>query len=77
MSSIETTHEEIPIGAPPMPDTDGADAITVLAILRFCAASWVPDARIVGNIRAGDIVKALDEVLPQLPAVKHFAESES
>ncbi|MCW3783559.1 hypothetical protein [Defluviimonas salinarum] len=46
-----------------MPPTDDAEALTVLAVLRYCAASWVPEARIVGNIRAGDIVRSLEPII--------------
>lgn len=38
--------------------TDNADARTVLVAVADCASRWVPDARIIGNIRAIDIVKA-------------------
>ena len=41
---------------------DGAPAECVLASLRVCANGWDPQARLVGNVRAGDIVRALDEV---------------
>lgn len=39
--------------------TDGAVPSVVLAAVRACAASWVPDARLLGNVRAGDIVRAI------------------
>jgi len=40
-------------------NTDDAAPAIVLAAVRACAASWVPEARILGNVRAGDIVRAL------------------
>lgn len=36
-------------------DTDDAEAVTVLAAIRHCANSWESGARLVGNVRAGDI----------------------
>ena len=41
---------------------DYAAPATVLATLRACAMGWVEDARLVGNIRAGDIVSAIEAV---------------
>jgi hypothetical protein len=35
----------------------------VLSAVLECAKAWVPEARIVGNVRAGDIVRAI-EALP-------------
>jgi ubiquinone biosynthesis protein UbiJ len=52
----------IKAAASTIPDTDDADPRTVLAVVRFCAASWVPEARIIGNVRAGDIVRAIDSM---------------
>lgn len=54
-------------GDPPEPkqgwwDTDDAPPRDVLAMVRLCAASWVPEARLLGNVRAGDIVRALDAI---------------
>ncbi|WP_199914869.1 hypothetical protein [Pseudovibrio sp. Alg231-02] len=57
--------------------TDDADAATVLAMVRLCAAAWTPEARIVGNVRAGDIVRALDEVLPQLSSVRSLVGADN
>ena len=45
-----------------LPDTDGAETTVVLAVLKACAECWEYDARIIGNIRAGDIVRALQMV---------------
>src|SRR5690242_18331148 len=39
------------------PDNGTTDE--VLAAVLECATAWVPEARIVGNVRAGDIVKAV------------------
>ena len=47
-------------------NTDDAPSLNVLAAVRVCAASWEPDARIIGNVRAGDIVRSLDEVIDAL-----------
>jgi len=43
-------------------DTDDADPWTVLAAVRACALSWQPDARIIGNVRAGDIAWAIQAI---------------
>jgi hypothetical protein len=43
-------------------DTDGAPAETVLAVLVRCFLSWQPNARVVGNVRAGDAVRAIGEM---------------
>lgn len=42
-----------------LPRTDDAPPWTVLTVLLFCAKSWTPEARVIGNIRAGDVVRAL------------------
>jgi hypothetical protein len=36
---------------------------SVLLAVQGCALSWDGEARIIGNVRAADIVAALDEVL--------------
>lgn len=51
-------------------DTDGADPRTVLEVTRYCAARWAPDARIIGNVRAGDILRALSVAIPLMPKPK-------
>ena len=43
-------------------NTDDADPWTVLAAVRICALSWEPNARIIGNVRAGDIARAIQAV---------------
>jgi hypothetical protein len=40
-------------------DTDGAKPDFVLSAVLGCALRWEPDARIIGNVRAGDIVRAI------------------
>jgi len=44
------------------------DAAETLRQLRACASAWVPEAKLVGNVSAGDIVRALDAVIPPEPA---------
>lgn len=41
-------------------NTDDADPALVLAAVRHCASSWVGEARLIGNVRAKDIVRAID-----------------
>lgn len=43
------------------PSTDGAPASLVLRVVQGCALGWEPDARIIGNVRAGDIFRAIEE----------------
>lgn len=43
-----------------LPNTDGAPAEAVLSALRTCAAAWEPGARLLGNIRSCDLVRAVD-----------------
>lgn len=38
--------------------TDDAPAYNVLVAVADCARRWEPNARIIGNVRAGDILKA-------------------
>jgi len=52
---------ELPEGIPNAPDD--LDAATVLRYVRFCANGWDPLARLLGNARAQDIIRAIDEVL--------------
>jgi hypothetical protein len=54
-----------------MTNTDDAAPAVVLTQLLICAESWVPEARIIGNIRAGDISRAVRAVLSDggLPAL--------
>ncbi len=43
--------------------TDDAPAELVLVALRRNSAHWVPEARLLGNVRAGDIVRSITELL--------------
>lgn len=50
-----------------LPYPDDAPVADVLAYVLSCARLWQPEARIIGNARAGDIVRALSH--PPAPAV--------
>lgn len=50
---------------PAYENTDGAPATKVLAAIQHCAASWHGEARIIGNVRACDIFRAIDEVFAE------------
>lgn len=50
-----------------LPHPDDAPVADVLAYVLSCARLWQPEARIIGNARAGDIVRALSH--PPAPAV--------
>lgn len=41
---------------------DNGDYKTILASVRTCAEAWVPGMRLIGNVQAGDIVRAIDAV---------------
>lgn len=45
--------------------TDGAPAWDVVAEILHCASCWEPEARIIGNVRAADIHRALLELSEQ------------
>lgn len=47
-------------------NTDDKHPADVLRMLRLCAASWEPGVRLLGNIRACDIVRACDAAIPAL-----------
>lgn len=51
---------------------DEAPASEVLAYMLSCARLWVPEARIIGNARAGDIVRAL--TTPPASAIREALE---
>jgi phage/plasmid primase-like uncharacterized protein len=51
-----------------MTNTDNAAPAVVLAQLVLCADHWVPEARIIGDIRAADISRAVRALLAE-PAV--------
>lgn len=57
------------VSGPAYENTDNAPPSLVLAALRQCAASWEGGVRLLGNIRAQDIVRAIDElgVTPRVP----------
>ena len=42
---------------------DNGTVPEVLAAVLQCARAWVPEARIVGNVRAGDIARAIEAAL--------------
>lgn len=42
------------------------NAVATLALVRACAASWNAEARIIGNLHACDILRAIDATLPLL-----------
>lgn len=46
------------------PNTDDAPVPAVLKAILHCASCWQPDARIIGNIRAGDIKRAMLATIP-------------
>lgn len=48
------------------PDTDDAEWTTVLKVVRDCALAWDPSTRLLGNVRAKDIVRAIDTALCDL-----------
>lgn len=43
----------------PSPAPDEGQSQEILGYLLYCASLWHPDARLVGNLRANDIVRAL------------------
>lgn len=57
-------------------NTDGADPVVVLRVVRHCANLWEPEARLLGNVQAGDIVRAVDTLLAahSSPAVQPTQE---
>jgi hypothetical protein len=56
-------------------ETDNRSPETVLSALRYCASLWVPEARIVGNIRAGDIIRSIDAVWSEIDSLHRKIES--
>lgn len=57
-----------------LPNTDDAPAALVLDCVRQCAQAWVPEARLLGNIRAGDIRRAIIETQEKLAASNRAGE---
>lgn len=45
---------------------DNGTVEEVLEAVRQCARAWVPEARIIGNVRAGDIARAADAIIVTL-----------
>ncbi|NKJ34140.1 hypothetical protein [Rhizobium sp. SG570] len=57
-------------------NVDEADPRRVLLAVLGCAATWVAEARIIGNVRAGDISRAISSVLhTDYSAVDRFANA--
>lgn len=54
--------------------TDDADFETVLKEVLICCNAWVPDARIIGNIRAVDIARAVQLALMMSDGLNVVAE---
>ncbi len=54
--------------------TDNASPDIVLAAVEVCARSWEPDARVLGNLRAGDIVRALDAMHDEATRLRALLE---
>lgn len=52
---------EVILEAVAPPDSGTVEEV-LLEVLR-CANAWVPEARIIGNVRAGDISRVVSEVL--------------
>lgn len=48
---------------------DDAPADAVLASVRACAASWEGGARLLGNVRAMDITRAIDQVQAHVQSI--------
>jgi hypothetical protein len=51
-------------------NTDGASAVVVLNEVAYCASCWDGKARLLGNVRAEDIVRACSVVPDLLAALK-------
>lgn len=57
----EAEHREKKLAAMAAPD-NGTPHEVLSAVLE-CAKAWVPEARIIGNVRAGDIARAVHSVI--------------
>lgn len=55
---------------------DNGSTAEVLAAVLECARAWVPEARIMGNVRAGDIARVVTDVLEMLAASPHLTVTE-
>lgn len=62
------------VSYPAEENTDGGDWQSVLAAIRSCSANWVGDARLLGNVRAEDITRAVTEVLDRDKTVQYRKE---
>ena len=56
---LAVRNDELRGEGPPKVAPDGATPDECLAYLLESASCWSPDARLVGNLRAGDIVRSL------------------
>lgn len=50
--------------------THDASAVGVLAAVMACAKAWEPEARLLGNVRAGDIARACCDGMKALLAAR-------
>lgn len=58
-----------------MPNTDDAPADVVLRTVAHCASGWEGDVRLLGNVRAKDIGRAIRETAAELEDLrKQLAE---
>lgn len=55
--------------------TDDAPSGAVLMMLVYCAGTWNREARIVGNIRAGDICRVITDLQSQLTEAQEAART--
>lgn len=51
-----------------LPSTDDAPVVDVLTAVAQCAAAWEPGARLLGNVRACDILRAVTHAKSRLQA---------
>ncbi len=56
-------------------DPAPGEPLDTIAGLRECAAGWDPQARLLGNWKAGDIVRACDAIMSGTAGAVHLAES--
>jgi hypothetical protein len=64
VGALEDKREEMLATVTP---PDNAPASAVLAYVLYCASMWEPEARIIGNARAGDIVRAISALTAGKP----------
>ena len=58
-AELAVRNDELRGGGEPEVPPDGGTPDECLAYLLECASCWSPDARLVGNLRAGDLVRSL------------------